>query len=81
MSQYTIIYKYGKRTPQLKSKRQLKIFPQETMAEILAYENEIKKQTELKNKNIADVMNAEKKMTDPWKNGLAICENKNTQRD
>ena len=38
------------------------------------YENEIKKQTVLKNKNIADVMNAEKKMADPWKNGLAICE-------
>ena len=61
------------------------------------YENEIKKQTELKNKNIADVMNAEKKMADPWKNGLVILEgtrinrktsfvkfmkrNNNTQRD
>ena len=61
------------------------------------YENEIKKQTELKNKNIADVMNAEKKMPDPWKNGLVILEgmrinrktsfvkfmkrNNNTQRD
>ncbi|XP_074612082.1 E3 ubiquitin-protein ligase TRIM71-like [Acropora palmata] len=33
-------------------------------AEILLYENEIKKQTELKNKNITDIMNAEKKMTD-----------------
>ena len=32
MSQYTIIYKYGKRTPQLKFKKELKIFPQETMA-------------------------------------------------
>ena len=61
------------------------------------YENEIKKQTELKNKNIADVMNAEKKMADTWKNGLVILEgtrinrktsfvkfmkrNNNTQRD
>ena len=43
-------------------------------AEILVYENEIKKQTELKNNNIADVMNAEKKMAGPWKNGLVICE-------
>ena len=33
-------------------------------AEILLYENEIKKQTELKDKNITDIMNAEKKMTD-----------------
>ena len=32
MSQCTIIYKYGKRTRQLKIKRELKIFPQETMA-------------------------------------------------
>ena len=33
-------------------------------AEILLYENEIKKQTELKDKNVTDIMNAEKKMTD-----------------
>ena len=33
-------------------------------AEILVYENEIKKQTELKDENITDIMNAEKKMTD-----------------
>ena len=33
-------------------------------AEILLYENEIKKQTELKNKNITDIVKAEKKMTD-----------------
>ena len=32
-------------------------------AEILVYENEIKKQTELKNKNMTDIKNAEKKMT------------------
>ena len=32
MSQCAIIYKYGKRTRQLKIKRELKIFPQETMA-------------------------------------------------
>ena len=33
-------------------------------AEILLHENEIKKQTELKQKNVTDIMNAEKKMTD-----------------
>ena len=33
-------------------------------AEILVYENEIKKQTDLKSKNITDIENAEKKMTD-----------------
>ena len=33
-------------------------------AEILLYEHQIQKQTELKNQNIADIRNAEKKMTD-----------------
>ena len=33
-------------------------------AEILVYENEIKKQTEFKNKNITGIMDAEKKMTE-----------------
>ena len=33
-------------------------------AENLLYEDQIKKQTELKNQNIADIMSAEKKMTD-----------------
>ena len=33
-------------------------------AEILLYEDEIKVQTELKEKNVTDIMNAEKKMTD-----------------
>ena len=33
-------------------------------AEILEYENKIKKQTELKDKNVADIMKAERKMTD-----------------
>ena len=33
-------------------------------AEILVYENQLKKQTDLKNKNIQDIMNAEKKVTD-----------------
>ena len=33
-------------------------------AEILFYESEIKTQTELKDKNVTDIMNAEKKMTD-----------------
>ena len=32
MSQYIIIYKYGKRTCQLKFKKELKNFPQEAMA-------------------------------------------------
>ena len=32
MSQYTIISKYGKRTRQLQYKKELKIFPQDTMA-------------------------------------------------
>ena len=32
MSQYTIIYKYGKHTRQLKFKRKLKNLPHETMA-------------------------------------------------
>ena len=31
MSQCTMIYKYGKRTLQLQFKKELKIFPQETM--------------------------------------------------
>ena len=33
-------------------------------AEILLYDHQIKKQTELKNQNIANIRNAEKKMTD-----------------
>ena len=33
-------------------------------AEVLVYENEIKKQTDLKNKNIQEIMNAEKKVTE-----------------
>ena len=33
-------------------------------AEVLLYEDQIKKQTELKNQNIADIIKAEKKMTD-----------------
>ena len=32
MSQYTIISKYGKRSRLLRFKKELKIFPQETMA-------------------------------------------------
>ncbi|XP_068726672.1 E3 ubiquitin-protein ligase TRIM71-like [Montipora capricornis] len=37
-------------------------------AEIIRYENEIKKQTDLKNKNKTEIMNEEKKMTDTVKN-------------
>ena len=33
-------------------------------AEILLYDHQIKKQTQLKNQNIADIRNAEMKMTD-----------------
>ena len=33
-------------------------------AKIILYETEIKKQTDLQNKNIADIMNTEKKMID-----------------
>ena len=52
-------------------------------AEILLYENEIKKQTELKDKNITDIMNAEKKMTDlveEWIRDLREHEKKMKQK-
>ena len=52
-------------------------------AEILLYENEIKKQTELKNKNVTDIMNAEKKMTDSveeWIRDLREHEKKMKQK-
>ena len=45
-------------------KMQIKEAVAKVKAEILVYEIEIKRQTELRNKNIADSMNAEKKMTD-----------------
>ena len=41
-------------------------------AEIVRYENEIKKQTDLKNKNKTEIMNEEKKMTDTVKK--LICD-------
>ena len=47
-------------------------------AEILVYENEIKKQTELRNENITDMTNAEKKMThtvEEWIRDLREHEN------
>ena len=52
-------------------------------AEILLYENEIRKQTELKDKNVTDIMNAEKKMTDSvkeWIRNLREHEKKMKQR-
>ncbi|XP_044164212.1 E3 ubiquitin-protein ligase TRIM71-like [Acropora millepora] len=52
-------------------------------AEILLYENEIKKQTELKDKNVTDIMNAEKKMTDSveeWIRDLREHEKKMKQK-
>ena len=52
-------------------------------AEILVYENEIKKQTELKDKNVTDIMNAEKKMTDSveeWIRDLREHEKKMKQK-
>ena len=52
-------------------------------AEVLLYENEIKKQTELKDKNVTDIMNAEKKMTDSveeWIRDLREHEKKMKQK-
>ncbi|XP_044164587.1 E3 ubiquitin-protein ligase TRIM71-like [Acropora millepora] len=52
-------------------------------AEILLYENEIKKQAELKDKNVTDIMNAEKKMTDSveeWIRNLREHEKKMKQK-
>ena len=52
-------------------------------AEVLLYENEIKKQTELKDKNVTDIMNAEKKMTDSveeWIRNLREHEKKMKQK-
>ena len=52
-------------------------------AEIILYENEIKKQTELKDKNVTDIMNAEKKMTDSveeWIRDLREHEKKMKQK-
>ena len=52
-------------------------------AEILLFENEIKKQTELKDKNVTDIMNAEKKMTDSveeWIRDLREHEKKMKQK-
>ena len=52
-------------------------------AEILLYANEIKTQTELKDKNVTDIMNAEKKMRDSveeWIRNLREHEKKMKQR-
>ncbi|XP_015779083.1 PREDICTED: E3 ubiquitin-protein ligase TRIM71-like isoform X1 [Acropora digitifera] len=52
-------------------------------AEILFCENEIKKQTELKDKNVTDIMNAEEKMTDSveeWIRNLREHEKKMKQK-
>ncbi|XP_029201172.2 E3 ubiquitin-protein ligase TRIM71-like [Acropora millepora] len=52
-------------------------------AEILLFENEIKTQTELKDKNVTDIMNAEKKMRDSveeWIGHLREHEKKMKQR-
>ena len=52
-------------------------------AKILLYENEIKKQTELKDKNVTDIMNAEKKMKDSveeWIRDLREHEKKMKQK-
>ncbi|XP_015779087.1 PREDICTED: E3 ubiquitin-protein ligase TRIM71-like isoform X1 [Acropora digitifera] len=52
-------------------------------AEILLCENEIKKQTELKDENVTDIMNAEKKMTDSveeWIRDLREHEKKMKQK-
>ena len=47
-----------------KQKSQMSEAVAKLKAEILLYENEIKKQTELKDKNITDIINEEKKMKD-----------------
>ena len=52
-------------------------------AEVLLYENEIKKQTDLKDKNVTDILNAEKKMTDSveeWIRDLREHEKKMKQK-
>ena len=72
MSQYTIIYKYGKRT--LKIKRELKNFPQETMA---AGENRLA--PELNEKEVIELLEnatpgSTKKAT---KYGMKIFQGKN----
>ena len=51
-------------------------------AESLVYENEIKKQSELRNKNITDMMNAEKKMTDTVEEWIRdLREHENEMKD
>ena len=45
-------------------KRQMAEAVAKVKARILLHENEIKKQTDLKSKNVTDIMNAERKMTD-----------------
>ena len=52
-------------------------------AEVLLYKNEIKKQTDLKEKNLTDILNAEKKMTDSveeWIRDLREHEKKMKQK-
>ena len=52
-------------------------------AEVLLYKNEIKKQTDLKDKNVTDILNAEKKMTDSveeWIRDLREHEKKMKQK-
>ena len=52
-------------------------------AEVLLYKNEIKKQTDLKDKNVTDILNAEKKMTDTveeWIRDLREHEKKMKQK-
>ena len=48
----------------LEQKMQMSEAVDRVKAQIRLYESEIKKQTELKNENITDIMNAEKEMTD-----------------
>ncbi|XP_068676502.1 E3 ubiquitin-protein ligase TRIM71-like [Montipora foliosa] len=51
-------------------------------AEIVRYENEIKKQTDLKNKNKTEIMNEEKKMTDTVKKLICdLLEHENKMKD
>ena len=74
MSQYTIIYKYGKCTRLLKIKRELKNFPQETMA---AGENRVA--PEVNEKEVIELL----ENATPWsikkltKYGVKIFQGKN----
>ena len=66
-----------------KQKMQMAEAVAKVKAEILVYEKEIKKQTDLKNKNVSDIINAKKKMTETveeWIRDLREHEKKMKQK-